>query len=181
MKLSRLSSLAVIFFASSAWVNAQTVFEQHPPVGENVRLAWAIDADGGVNGDEFKGFEVAYASEIYPLDQMLISFTNSNPEGNSQQTVMLAVEEYYPIAESFKFYGVAGLGYMWTDFSAESGGDSTGWVGKIGGGGILTLSEALDLYAEIAYYGSDRNLWLDGPNAVDSQNWGALLGLRFKY
>lgn len=180
MKISRL--LPALFLACIPLLGqSQSVFDLHQPEGENVRLAWAIDVDGGTNGDDFSGVEVAYASEIYPLDQMGISFAYANPDGTSMHTVMLFLEEFYPITASFKFYGVAGLGYMWTDFAAGVDGDSTGWVGKIGGGAILDLTESFDLYAELAYLASDRDLWLDGENAVDSENWGALLGFRFKY
>jgi len=180
MKSLRLFSFFLVC-SSLLLLKAQTVFEENPPIGQNVRLAWAIDADGGTDGDEFKGVEATYASEIYPLDQMLISYKYSKPNGSYQQTVLFGLEEFYPIAVSFKFYGVAGVGYMWTDFGDDISGDSSGWVGKLGAGGIYDLSESFDLYAEIAFYGSTQDLWLDGDNSTDSQNWGALLGFRFKY
>lgn len=174
--------LPVLLLLSAPLISkAQNVFERHPPEGENVRLAWAIDADGGTNGDDFSGFEVAYASEMYPLDQMGISYAYANPDGSAMHTLMLFLEEFYPITESFKFYGVAGVGYMWTDYANGVSGDSTGWVGKLGAGMVYDLTDAFDLYAELAYLASDRDLWLDGDNAVDSENWNALLGFRFKY
>lgn len=173
---------ALLLICTPLFTRAQTVFERHAPEGQNVRLAWAIDADGGTNGDDFSGFEVAYASKIYPLDQMGISYAYNNPDGSLMHTFMLFIEEFYPITAGFKFYGVAGIGYMQTDFAnGFNNGDSTGWVGKLGAGGVYDLNESFDLYAEFAYLASDRNLWLDGDNATASENWSALLGFRFKY
>lgn len=179
MKL--LKRTALLLLTTPFILNAQSLLEQHSPEGQNVRLAWAVDADGGVDDGEYEGFEVAYASEIYPLDQMVISYGYSNPDGNSMHSVLLSVEEFYPIANKFKLYGVAGFGYIWTDYAAGVSGDSTGWFGKIGLGGIFELNDRFDLYAEIAYLASDRDLWLDGSDAVDSTNANALLGFRLKY
>src|SRR5690606_40801519 len=78
---------------------AQTVFEKHPPVGQNIRLAWAVDADDGVDDDRYSGFEFAYASEIFPLDQLIISYSFAGPNGSSKHAVGLSIEEFYPLAE----------------------------------------------------------------------------------
>lgn len=180
MNLTRIFPLFSMLMLAGL-VNAQTVFEEHPPIGQNVRLAWAIDADDGVDSGRYSGFEVAYASEIYPLDQIVVSYTFASPNESSKHAVGFSLEEFYPLAETFKLYGIAGFGYMWTDFAEGEIGDPTGWFGKVGGGAILVLTESFDLYAELAYFASDRNLWYDGDNAVASTNLNALLGFRFKY
>ncbi|MDF3128701.1 hypothetical protein P0Y35_05785 [Kiritimatiellaeota bacterium B1221] len=180
MKFFRTLSL-LFLITPPLLTRAQNVFENHPPVGQNVRLAWAIDADDGVDDGQYSGFEFAYASQIYPLDQMIISYSFASPNDSSKHAVGLSLEEFYPLAENFKLYGVAGFGYMWTDFAEGEIGDSTGWFGKFGGGAIFVLNDAFDLYAELAYFASDRDLWYDGDNAVASTNLNALLGFRFKY
>jgi hypothetical protein len=179
--MKSLKYAAIIFISVPFILNAQPLLIHDDPEDENVRLAWSLDADGGVDNGRYEGFEVAYASKIYPLDQMVISYGYSHPDGNSMHSVLLSVEEYYPVAETFKLYGVAGLGYLWTDFASGVSGDSTGWFGKLGVGGVLDLNDSFDLYAEISFQASDRDLWLDGSNAVDSTNANALLGFRFKY
>ncbi|WFB35053.1 hypothetical protein P3T73_12870 [Kiritimatiellota bacterium B12222] len=173
--------LLTSLFALPFITHAQPLLEQHDPVGQNVRVAWAIDSNGGVGNDSFNGIEVAYASKIFPLDQMLISYTHTWPQDASTDRVLIGIEEFYPLCEVFKLYGVAGVGYMWTDMDDGQGSDNaTGWVGKIGGGFIYDLNKSFDLYAEMAYLASDRNLWMDG-NDITSSNWEALLGFRFKY
>ena len=175
-------NLSILFLIAPPLLTpAQSVFENHPPIDQNVRLAWALDADDGVDNGEFSGFEFAYASKIYPLDQMIISYSFASPNDSSMHSVGLSIEEFYPLAEAFKLYGVAGFGYMWTDFAASEVGDSTGWFGKLGGGAIYVLNDSFDLYAELAYYASDRDLWYNGANAAASTNLNALLGFRFKY
>lgn len=179
MKSTRLLPV-LLLTCSPLFLKAQTVFEEHPPIDPNIRVALDADANGGTNGDDFSGFEVGYASEIYPLDQMVISYGYGNPDDNAYHRILYSLEEFYPLTETFKLYGVAGLGYMWTDFS-DSYGDSNGWYGKIGGGAIMTLNDSFDLYAELAYLASNHDIWMDGDNGATSENWNALLGFRFKY
>jgi hypothetical protein len=150
------------------------------PIEPNFRLALNVDADGGVDGDELNGFEIAHASKIYPLDQMVISYAHANRSNNASHDVMIAIEDHFPLSETIVPYGIAGLGYRWIDHAAGEPGDSTGWVGKIGLGVIVKTSDTLSVYAELAYHASDRDLWADSEDA-DSQNVVALVGVRFFY
>ena len=74
-------------------LRAQFPIPTDRPVDQNVRAAWMLDLDGGTDGDEWKAFELAYASRIYPLDQLVISYGHASPEGAAHHTVMLSVEE----------------------------------------------------------------------------------------
>jgi opacity protein-like surface antigen len=172
---------AIFFIALSPLMQAQPLTEHHGPKGENVRLAFAIDADGGVNGDEWKGIEVAYASKIYPLDQLLISYAHHDRDGNFKDTVMVAIEEYYPLTELLSPYGVAGIGYMWSDLKDGVSADKNSVFGKLGAGLVFKFNHSVHLYGEFAYVASDKNLWLDGRDSAKSNNWQALLGFRFNY
>lgn len=174
--LSRLTTLVFLAGATST-LRAQPLYTDRPR-DQNVRLAWQIDADGGVDGDEWAGFELAYAAKVYPLDQMILSYGQKNPDGVESHSVMLSIEELYPLSESVVPYGVAGLGYMWSDFDGTAGNEN-GWYGKVGGGLLINLCEAAGVYGEISYQGG-ADLWLDDDGTV-SHNWVALLGVRFKY
>lgn len=173
--------ITCLFIAAPIALHAQPLLPKDNPDGENVRFAWAIDANDGVEDGQFEGFEVAYASKIYPLDQMVISYGYSNPDNNAMHSVLLAIEEYYPIAEVFKLYGVAGVGYIWKENPTSGSGNRDGFLLKIGLGGIYELNDAFDIYAELAYLGSDSHIWQDGPNEISTGNVKALIGFRFKY
>jgi len=181
MKSLRHAVPFLLALAAPYFLRAQAVIseENRTPDAQNVRVSWLGDLDGGTD-DEWAGFQFAYASEIYPLDQMVISYSHTSPDGAAHHGVMLAVEEEYPISEHIVPYGVAGIGYMWTDFDEGVVGDSTGWYGKIGGGLLVKLCEAAGVYAEVTYQASDRDLWLDDDEA-DSQNIVGMLGVRFYY
>lgn len=179
MKRHLLSALLLITLSSLT--RAQNLLDHHDPKGENVRLAWSLDADGGVDGDEWKGFEAAYASKIYPLDQLIVSFAHHNYDSNTSNSLLFSIEEFYPLSETLVPYGVAGMGYMWTDFAADSAGQDDGLLLKLGTGLLLKVCEPFHLYAEISFNVSDRDIWLDGDHGATSQNWQGLLGFRFNY
>lgn len=179
MSHQHISTLFLILVGSL--VHAQPLLDHHDPSHQNVRLAWAPDADGGVDGDDWKAFEVAYASAIYPLDQLIISYAHHNYDQKHANSLLLSIEEHFPLSERMVPYGVAGIGYMWTNFADEVPGSDDGLLLKIGTGLLFKLSEPFHLFAEIAYLTSDRDIWLDGRNATTSQNWQGLLGFRFNY
>lgn len=179
MTLKRIPALLLI--ALSPLIHAQPLLDHHNPRGQNVRLAWSVDLDGGVDGDEWKGFEVAYASEIYPLDQLVVSFAHHNYERQNSNSLLFSIEEFYHISQTLVPYGVAGIGYKWTDFAAGAGGQKDGMLFKIGTGLLLKLCEPFHLYAEVSYNISDRYIWLNGSDGVTAQNWQGLLGFRFNY
>ncbi|MEX2607851.1 MAG: hypothetical protein WD708_10940 [Kiritimatiellia bacterium] len=172
---------ALLLIVLSPLIHAQPLLDHHNPKGQNVRLAWSLDADGGVDGDEWKGFEAAYASEIYPLDQLIVSFAHHNYDDNTSNSLLFSIEEFYPLSETLVPYGVAGIGYMWTDFAAGSAGQDDGMLLKLGTGLLVKLCEAFHLYGEISFNVSDRDIWLDGDNGAAAQNWQGLLGFRFNY
>jgi hypothetical protein len=161
-------------------VHADLPVVDDDPVFPNLRFAWNLDLDGGVDGDEWNGFEVAYGSQVYPLDQMLVSYAHANRGNNASHDVMLAFEEYYALSPSLVPYGIAGIGFRFVDHAEGEPGDSRGWFAKVGGGLILKTSESFSVFGEIAYHGSDRDLWKDSGDA-DSQNWVGLLGVRLHY
>jgi len=148
--------------------------------GRNLRLAWNIDMDGGVDGDEWNGFEVGFGTEVYPLDQMIVTYSYENRADEENHQFLIGIEEYYPVSEQIKPYGVVGLGYRRNDPGTPTGTRGDGWFAKIGAGLIFELSSTLSVYGELAYLASDDQLWQDGVDYA-SHNVTALLGVRFSY
>ena len=174
------TSLLVLAGLFITQIHAELPVVNSDAEGRNLRLAWNLDADGGVNGDEWNGFEVAFGAEVYPLDQMLISYAHANRDSNASHDIMLAIEEYYPLSETVVPYGIAGFGYRFIDLAEGEPGDSTGWFAKVGGGLMVHVSEPFSLFGELTYHASDRDIWQDDDDA-DSQNVVALLGVRYHY
>lgn len=50
MTLKRIPALLLI--ALSPLIHAQPLLDHHNPRGQSVRLAWSVDLDGGVDGDD---------------------------------------------------------------------------------------------------------------------------------
>jgi len=164
----------------STWAQP-LVREKLLPENQNVRVGYVHDIDGDVTGDDYHGFTVAYASKVYPLDQMVISYTHLNPYQSTMRQVLLSIEEYWPVTERLSPYGSAGAGYLWTDYDAGVKGESHGWFGKLGFGLLYKTGTRFDLYAELAYQVSGEDLWLDGRTASKSNNTQAILGVRMNY
>ncbi len=179
--MNRIRIPALLLILLSSLAHAQPLLEDHDPTNQNVRFAWSLDADGGVDGDEWKAFEVAYASEIYPLDQFIVSFAHYNYDDKQANSLLFSIEEHYPLSERLVPYGVAGIGYIWNDTSGNASVANHGILLKLGTGLLYKLCESFHLYAEIAFLTSDRDLWLDDDTTTTSQNWQGLLGFRFNY
>ena len=171
-----LAFLSLLLFSSTLLADFPIVDDDAE--GRNIRLAWNIDMDGGVDGDEASGFEVGFGTEVYPLDQMIVTYTYENRASEENHQFMIGIEEYYPITEQIKPYGVAGFGYRRIDPSATTRGD--GWFGKLGAGVIVEMTSSFSLYGELAYLVGEDQLWRDGADYA-SHNVSALLGVRFSY
>lgn len=182
MNLTRLFPL-ILSAASLLTLSAQPLItEDMMPQGENIRAGIVFDLDRSItNGDDYHGFTVAYASEIYPLDQMVISYTHLIPEDSTMRQVLLTIEEYYPINDKVSPYGAVGGGYIWTDYDSSFTAASHGWFGKLGAGVLVELNDRYDFFAELAYTVSTEDLWLEGTNGVTSNNTQLLLGVRMNY
>lgn len=151
------------------------------PQDQNVRASLVYDVNGDVNGDDYHGFSITYASKIYPLDQMTLTYTHLNPEQSTMSQVMLGIEEYWPITDTISPYGSAGGGYIWIDYDEGITGESQGWFGKLGLGILFKTGTRFDIYAEVAYQVSDDDLWVDGTSATKANNTHAILGVRMNY
>lgn len=169
---------SLLLFASTAQADLPIVDDDGE--GKNIRFAWNIDMDGGVSGDEYNGFEIGFGSIVYPLDQMVATYSYENRADEQNHQFLIGIEEYYPVTEQLKPYGIVGLGYRRNDPSTPSGTRGDGWFVKIGAGIILEMTETFSLYGELAYFGSDDQLWQDGVDYA-SHNVSALLGVRFSY
>ena len=173
-------SLVCAALLISLVIPGQELLSHHKPKDQNVRLAWSIDTNGGVGNDWGNGFEAAYAQRIYPLDQLIVSYSYHNPMDLNIHTVMFSIEELYPISETVVPYGVAGAGYRWSDRRHESI-RNDGLVLKLGAGMRFSLTESWDLYGEFAYQLSDKHLFPKGRDDSNSFNWQSLIGFRFNY
>lgn len=172
--------LAALVLAPSLFAERQPLIT-HFPEGENVRVAYVYDLDRNVDGDDYHGFTVTYASKIYPLDQMLVSYTRLAPENATMQQVMFSIEEYYQVSDSIIPYGAAGAGYAWIDYDRGAFGVDDGWVAKLAGGLLFKTGTRFDLYAELSYQFSSSDLWLDGSVASRNNNTQAVVGVRMNY
>jgi hypothetical protein len=178
------SRFLTFFFAAGATLQliAQPIIrDELQAQGQNVRAGILYDVDGDVEGDDYNGFTLAYASKVYPLDQMVISYSHMNPNQSTMRQVLLAVEEYWPVTESISPYGSVGGGYIWIDYDGANAGDTQGWFGKLGLGLLFKTGTRFDVYAELAYQVSDEDLWLDGTVAAKSNNTQAIVGVRMNY
>jgi len=174
------ASLCIFLGLALPQAFAQMPVANTDPVNPNIRVAWNLDADGGVDGDEWRGFEVAMGSEVYPLDQMLVSYAHANRASNASHDVMMAIEDFFPVSETVVPYGIAGIGFRFIDYAEGEVGDSRGWFAKVGAGLMVHVSEPFSVFGELSYHVSDRDLWQDDDDA-DSQNVVALLGVRYHY
>lgn len=179
MKFFSLSLIALAFLSPFS-LRAELPVVDDSPEAPNLRLAWKLDADGGVSGDEWNGFEVAYGSKVYPLDQMLISYSFASRDNTDSHDIVLALEEYYPLSKNIVPYGIAGVGIRFIDIPDEESGDTRGWFGKLGAGLMVRGTDHFSLFGELSYHVGDRELWQDDDGA-DSQNVVALLGVRYHY
>ena len=187
MKTTRLFTL-FLFAACLLRVSAQPLVptgqplirQASDPINQNIRAAAVFDFDADVVGDDYNGFTVGYASAIYPIDQMVISYTHLNPEQSTMMQVQLSLEEYWPITDIIMPYGTAGAGYLWTDYDEQFiGGDTAGWFGSLGVGLLFRLVGGFDLYGEFVYQVSQDDLWIDGMDTSKSNNTSLVLGFRY--
>lgn len=179
MKIFR-SLLFALLCASAFALRAQPLITDTPK-GENIRLAWLFDHDGDEGSALYGGFEVGYGSVIYPLQQLLVSYSHMSVTGYEYNSVMISIEQYFPISEQIVPYGIAGFGFGWSDLKDDGGsGDKESIVGKIGAGLLLKLCSASAVYAEVTYLLSDEELWQD-DDAMDAQNLLFSLGVRLHF
>ena len=180
MKTLRTLCLSLICLSAFA-LRAQHLITDGPK-GENIRLAWLYDHDGGgTDGDSLGGFEAGYGSVIYPLQQLLVSYSHMSVSGYEYNAFMLSIEQYFPLSETVVPYGIAGFGFGWTDLKDGDGsGDQQGLVGKIGAGLMVKVCSVGSVYAEVSYLLSNKDLWQDEGD-MDAQNLLGALGVRFMF
>jgi hypothetical protein len=182
--MSTIRPLSLILVCGALFqVTAQPLIREGMlPQGENIRAGVVYDIERSIRGgDDYHGFTVSYASEIYPLDQMVATYTHLVPEQSTMQQLMLSIEEYWPLTETLTSYGAAGGGYIWTDTDTSVPITSHGWFGKLGAGILYHLSPTYDLFAELAYQVSNEDLWRDGATGVKSNNSQLIFGVRMNY
>jgi hypothetical protein len=175
--------LALFLFTTSlTLVTAQPLVRDiHQAQEENVRFALMYDVDADVVGDDYHGFMISYASKIYPLDQMVVSFAHQNPEHSTMLQVSIGIEEFWPISENLIPYGTASGGYIHTDYDEDLFGDQAGWFGSLGVGLLFKTGTAFDFYGELVYQVSLDDLWIDGMTASKNNNTYFNAGVRLKF
>ncbi len=152
------------------------------PKDESIRLSYLYDHDGADDGDVLNGFEIGYASRIYPFDQMVFSYSHASASGYEFNSLLVSFETLFPLNDIVIPYGVFGVGFAWVDNKNAGTSIQEGPIGKIGGGVIVQVTSATSVYAEVNYQIGEKSFWDDGDEGEqDSQNLLLQLGLRFHF
>ena len=150
-----------------------------PPQHRNVRGTVILDPEAKRNGDPVLGFLVGFSQQIYPIDQMVISFGHLSSSDFEQNYVLLSFEEHFPISETVAPYGSTGFGFMWTD-DKRGDADREGLFGQIAAGIIVQTSRHWAFFGEVNYMIGTSRMWLDHDKLVN-RNLQFQAGFRYSF
>jgi len=148
---------------------------------QNIRFGLVHDLDGAVNGDDYNGFTIAYAAKGIGTDQLVLSYSQLDPENATSSMIQFSVEEYYAFSPTLFPYAIAGLGFLTSDDDVSTNGEEDGFFGKIGFGLLFKTDSSFDVYLEASHLASNDDLWADGTEGVKDNHQQLILGVRVKY
>jgi len=175
--MKKLIEVCAVLLVSSV-VCAQHGLVDQTPTDQNLRFGVVHDTRATPSRGSATGFEIGYAQQVLPLDQMAFTFSHLSKGPVEHNSVLLTFEEHYNLAGSLKLYGTSGIGYMFTDLDNAS--NREGLIGKLGLGLLFEACSRTAFYAEVSYLLGSRNLWVDG-RSMDSYNVTVSAGLRWFY
>lgn len=168
----------LLIFSSLSSVHALEGVVRELPPGRSLRAGAVHDTKATPSEGSMTGFEIAYAQDMYPMDQMGVKYTYLSSSAVEHNSFLLFFEDRYALTEILSIYGTSGIGYMLTDRSDAE--NREGLIGVLGLGLLLDLEGPWSVYTSAEYSFGSQHFWVDGDDEA-KRNLQVSLGLRWTF
>ncbi|MCC5844998.1 MAG: hypothetical protein JJU05_12160 [Verrucomicrobia bacterium] len=170
--------LTTLLLSASAFM-IQTQAETHPVKQAPAVRAAALYAPDYTRGQEgVWGFELGYASPIFPFENMSFSWGHISSNDIQHNYFLLNFEDSYRLIENVYLVGGSGLGVILAD--EKPGPDKEAALGRLSVGFRYDACSAVSLFADANFLIASKDVFLDG-RSHDNKTWQYLIGLQYRF
>lgn len=171
--------LSAALIASTAglalFTRAENPVSQQPAV-----RAAALYAPDYTRGEEgVWGFELSYASPVFPFENMSFSWGHISSNDIEHNYFLLNFEDSYALPlKNLHLVGGSGVGVILAD--ENPGPDKEAALGRLSVGLRYDCSATVSLFADANFLIAHKDVFVDG-RSHDNKTWQYLLGLQYRF
>jgi len=175
---SRNLFLTTLLLSVSAFM-IRTQAETQPIQQAPAVRAAALYAPDYTRGQEgVWGFELGYASPVFPFENMSFSWGHISSNDIQHNYFLLNFEDSYRLVENLYLVGGSGVGVVLAD--EKPGPNNETALGRLAVGFRYDTCSAVSLFADVNFLIAHNDVFLDG-RSHDNKTWQYLIGLQYRF